>query len=87
MKIVKTILKLKEKEIKNIKRASRFGRRKKGGSVQGFTWTEREFEGWNVEGSLKGGKKKKKKTLKPSGIAWENREFESWPPFYSTVSQ
>ena len=49
------------------------------------TWVEREFEDYNVEGSLKGGKKKK--TLKPSGIAWENGEFESYPPSCFTVSQ
>ena len=41
-------------------------------------WGDREFEDCNVEGSLKGGKRKEK--LKPSGIAWENRKFESYPP-------
>ena len=49
----------------------------------GFAWAGREFEGCNVEGSLKWGKKKR---LKPSGIAWENREFENYPPSCSTVS-
>ena len=48
------------------------------------TWAEREVEDCNVEGSLKGGKKKK--ALKPLGIAWENREFENYPPSCSTVS-
>ena len=44
-------------------------------------WGDREFEDCNVEGSLKG----KKKKLKPSGTAWENREFEHLPalPFCS----
>ena len=46
----------------------------------------KNVRGCNVEGSLKGEKKKKTKTLKPSGIAWENREFENYPPSCSTIS-
>ena len=42
-------------------------------------WGDREFEDCNVEGSLKG--KKKKKRLKPSGIAWEKQRVWKLPTF------
>ena len=48
-------------------------------------WGDREFEDCNVEGSLKGKKKKKGWSLQV--LREKNREFESYPPSCSTVSQ